>query len=182
VNVLKPVFKPVLKPFCAALLLMAAVASAQTEFVFGDALPDAPELAARGPYSVGVRTLQTTNPDQLDVLAVTPEMPNPRYDRPLIVEVFYPGTVPAGQEALTTYWDVYGYGPDNPERPNTPLVFAGRALRDAAPDAEGAPYPLVVISHGYPGSRLMMTYLAENLASKGYVLAKAPTFSNVESV
>ena len=149
----------------------APTTTTQTEFVFGDPLPDAPELAPRGPYSVGVRTVQTVNPDQLDVLAVTPENPNPRYDRPLTVEVFYPGTVPAGQQALTTYRDVYGFGPNNPERPNTPLTFAGRALRDAAPDKAKAPYPLVVLSHGYPGSRLMMTYLAENLASKGYVVA-----------
>ncbi len=159
------------KLLCATLLGVLSFASAQTEFVFGDALPDAPALASRGAYSVGVRTLRAVNPDQLDVLAVTPETPNPRYDRPLAVEVFYPGTVPAGQEAMTTYRDVYGYGPNNPERPNTPLTFAGRALRDAAPDAGGAPYPLVVLSHGYPGSRLMMTYLAENLASKGYVVA-----------
>lgn len=161
----------------------AKTEAAQTDFVFGDALPDAPELAARGPYSVGVRTVQTVNPDQLDVLAVTPEQPNPRYDRPLTLEVFYPGTVPAGQEALTTYRDVYGFGPNNPDRPNDPLTFAGRALRDAAPDESSAPYPLIVLSHGYPGSRLMMTYLAENLASKGYVVAAIghtdSTFDNV---
>lgn len=174
-----------LKTSCAALLLMTALVTAQTqtEFVFGDPLPDAPKLAARGAYSVGVRTVEAVNPDQLNVLAVTPETPNPRYDRPLTLEMFYPGTVPAGQEARTTYRDVYGYGPNNPERPNTPLTFAGRALRDAAPDAEGAPYPLVVLSHGYPGSRLMMTYLAENLASKGYVVAAIghtdSTFENV---
>ena len=176
---------------CVTLCFVSATAQTDTnttaettqDFVFGDPLPDAPELAPRGPYSVGVRTVQTVNPDQLDVLAVTPEDPNPRYDRPLTVEVFYPGTVPEGQQALTTYRDVYGFGPNNPERPNTPLTFAGRALRDAAPDRAGAPYPLIVLSHGYPGSRLMMTYLAENLASKGYVVAAIghtdSTFDNV---
>ncbi len=133
------------KLLCATLVGVLSFASAQTEFVFGDALPDAPALAPRGAYSVGVRTLRAVNPDQLDVLAITPETPNPRYDRPLAVEVFYPDTVPASQEARTTYRDVYGYGPNNPERPNTPLVFAGRALRDAAPDAGGAPYPLVAL-------------------------------------
>lgn len=168
---------------CVTLLVLMNVTAAQTEFVFGDALPDAPELAARGAYDVGVRTLQTVNPDQLNVLEVTPETPNPRYDRPLTLELFYPAVIPAGQEALTTYRDVYGYGPNNPERPNDPLTFAGRALRDAAPDRGSAPYPLVVLSHGYPGSRLMMTYLAENLASKGYVVAAIghtdSTFDNV---
>lgn len=154
-------------------------------FVFGDALPDAPERAARGPYGVGVRTLELVNPDQLNALAVTPDAPEnapePRYDRPLTVELFYPGDVP--EDALVTYTDVFGYGPDNPERPNTPFEFSGRAGRGAEADASGAPYPLVVLSHGYPGSRLMMTYLAENLASKGYVVAAVghtdSTFENV---
>jgi len=165
-------------------MALLSFATAQTgEFVYGDPRPDAPELAPRGPFAVGVRTLEMVNPDQLDVLAVTEETPNPRYDRPLTVEVFYPGAVPEGEEARTVYRDVLGYGPDNPERPNTPFEFPGRALRNAAPDSEGAPYPLVVLSHGYPGSRLMMTYLAENLASKGYVVAAVghtdSTFENV---
>jgi predicted dienelactone hydrolase len=33
------------------------------------------------------------------------------------------------------------------------------------------PYPLVIVSHGYPGNRLLMSHLGENLASKGYVVA-----------
>ena len=35
--------------------------------------------------------------------------------------------------------------------------------------AGGGPFPLVVISHGYPGNRYLMSHLGENLASKGYV-------------
>ena len=31
-------------------------------------------------------------------------------------------------------------------------------------------FPLIIVSHGYVGSRLLMTYLTENLASKGYVV------------
>lgn len=157
--------------FCVTLLVLMNVATAQTDFVFGDALPDAPELAARGPYKIGVRTVEVVNPNELEVLAVTPDNPNPRYDRPLTLEVFYPAVIPTGETERTLYRDLYGYGPNNPERPNTPLVFPGRALRNAAPEVRSAPYPLVVLSHGYPGSRLMMTYLAENLASKGYVVA-----------
>ena len=126
---------------CVTLCFVSATAQTDTnttaettqDFVFGDPLPDAPELAPRGPYSVGVRTVQTVNPDQLDVLAVTPEDPNPRYDRPLTVEVFYPGTVPEGQQALTTYRDVYGFGPNNPERPEHTID-----LRRTCPQRRGA--------------------------------------------
>lgn len=46
----------------------------------------------------------------------------------------------------------------------------GKALRDAPPKT-GERYPLVIVSHGYPGSRVFLTWLTENLASKGYVVA-----------
>lgn len=138
-------------------------------FVYGDARPDAPELAARGQYAVGVRTLKVVNRDQLDILKFGEGNQNPRYDRPLTLEVWYPASA-AGAPQLTTYRDVLGNGANDPKRPNTPFEFQGRATRGARPDASGGPYPLVIVSHGYPGSRLMMSYLTENLASKGYVV------------
>jgi len=44
-------------------------------------------------------------------------------------------------------------------------------MRDAAPAVSDVPYPLVLVSHGYPGNRFLLSHLAENLASKGYVVA-----------
>jgi len=155
---------------------------------FGDARPDAPELAARGPLAVGVRTLVAEHADQLDVLRYSDAAPNPRYARKLTLEVWYPAQLAAGQKEHTVYTDVLGSGPNDPKRPNTPFQFNGRAARDAAPlaapaaasagtardaapaAAAGGRYPLVIVSHGYPGSRLQMSYLTENLASKGYIV------------
>jgi predicted dienelactone hydrolase len=147
---------------------------------FGDARPDAPELAARGPLAVGVRTLVVEHADQLDVLRVSDATPNPRYARKLTLEVWYPAQLAAGQKEHTVYTDVLGSGPNDPKRPNTPFQFNGRAARDAAPlaaapgaiavAASAGRYPLVIVSHGYPGSRLQMSYLTENLASKGYIV------------
>lgn len=120
--------------------------------------PDAPALTAPGPHVIGVQTLTLTNPDQLDVLNTTAEAA-PRYDRPLTVEVWYPaaeGTQPGG-----TYTANLRDG-------KTQVTLHGQAARDAAP-ASGATYPLIVISHGYPGNRFLMSHLGENLASKGYV-------------
>lgn len=141
----------------------------QASFFYGDARADAPELAHRGSYSVGVRSLDVVNPNQVDVINWTSENPDPRYDRPLKLEVWYPAVIPGNKPEVTTYHDVLGSGPDNPERPLIPFEFAGRALRDAKSDSEGS-YPLVIVSHGYPGSRVLLTYLTENLASKGYVV------------
>ncbi|GAB3249592.1 hypothetical protein GCM10027347_06800 [Larkinella harenae] len=146
-------------------------ANAQTTDAFlpGDPLPDAPELAPRGTYGVGVRTLKLTHKAQVDVLR-TKDGKSPVYDRPLTVEVWYPARIPAGNDQLVTYNEVLGRAND-PKRPLVPFTFVGRALRDAQPDPGTGAYPLVIVSHGYPGSRLLLTYLTENLASKGYVVA-----------
>ena len=40
----------------------------------------------------------------------------------------------------------------------------------AAPLPQTAALPLIIISHGYPGNRYLMSHAAENLASKGYVV------------
>jgi predicted dienelactone hydrolase len=142
----------------------------EADVFYGDARPDAPALAQRGPYAVGVRTLEVVNPDQIDILSFTPQNPSPLYDRPLTLEVWYPAALRPGQRQVTTYDDVLGSGPGDPERPITPFTFGGRAARGAAPDPSDGPYPLVIVSHGYPGSRVLMTYLTENLASKGYIV------------
>ena len=146
-----------------------AIIQAQTQdFLYGDGLPDAPELSERGSYSVGVRTLDLVNPDQVDILN-TKKGKNVVYDRPLTVEVWYPAELTSETVSLVTYEEVMGTRGDS-LRPLIPFTFKGRAVRDAAPKANGEPYPLVVVSHGYVGSRYLMTYLTENLASKGYVV------------
>ena len=43
----------------------------------------------------------------------------------------------------------------------------------ATPPRPRGSFPLVLISHGYPGNRFLMSHLGENLASKGYVAVSA---------
>lgn len=50
-------------------------------------------------------------------------------------------------------------------------TLTGKAVRDAAVVTTDGSFPLVIISHGYPGNRFLMSHLAENLASKGFVVA-----------
>ena len=121
--------------------------------------PDAPELAALGPHPVGVRHVTMTNPDQIDILRVSPTA-LPRHDRALTVEVWYPAA--AGTPVGTRYDTILRDGV-------LPIALHGLACRDARA-AEGR-FPLVLISHGYPGNRFLMSHLGENLASKGYVVA-----------
>ncbi len=143
-------------------------AQSDSLFINGDGLPDAPELSKRGEYQVGVRTLDFINKHQIDIL----NSKNGRdtfYDRPLKVEIWYPALIPEGKNQLASYEDVLGSIMDS-TRPLIPFTFSGRALRDAQPDLKPQAYPLIIVSHGYTGSRVLLSYLTENLASKGYVV------------
>ena len=57
--------------FIISSLLIIISTSAQvksTDFIVGDALPDAPALAPRGSYPIGVQTLEVINKGQIDIL------------------------------------------------------------------------------------------------------------------
>ena len=137
---------------------------------------DAPALAALGSYSVGVKTLNFTNANQLDVVNAKSDGTTPAYNRPLTVEVWYPAKLAAGQAAAGEYKAMTRDG-------KTTVSLFGKAVRDAAADASGGPYPLIIISHGYPGNRFLLSHLGENLSSKGYVVVSIDhTDSNYENI
>ncbi len=129
-------------------------------------LPSAPELAAYGDLPVGVRQIEMVNPGQIDILAIDGTAPKPdtfpTYDRPLTVEMWYPAA--EGASGDTSFKAFLRDG-------TTEVTLTGQAMRDASPATPDAAYPLVIISHGYPGNRFLLSHLAENLASKGYVVA-----------
>jgi predicted dienelactone hydrolase len=104
--------------------------------------PDAPPLAVRGSYAVGVQTL---------------ELSDAARSRTFTVEVWYPTAAPEQDISYSTYLG------------NTPISIPGRASRDAAPLKEK--FPLIVASHGQPGVRFQYAYLCEQLASRGFVVA-----------
>jgi predicted dienelactone hydrolase len=149
----------------ALLAASLTAGAAQAENRIDRQLPNAPELAAYGDHAVGVRTLEMVNRDQIDILAIDPaaDKPDemPRYDRPLTVEMYYPAAEGAqGETAFKAYL----------RDGTTEVTLQGQAMRDVDP-ASGETFPLVLISHGYPGNRYLLSHLAENLASKGYVVA-----------
>jgi dienelactone hydrolase len=91
------------------------------------------------------------------------------YDRPLTIEIWYPAVIPEGKLEYTVYQMASPKLSD--KVPTGKLIsIPGKALRDAEP-VKGKSFPLVIVSHGYPGSRYFLSYLSENLASKGYVVA-----------
>jgi len=125
--------------------------------------PFAPELAAYGTYDIGVRTLRVTDRNRPDILNTKEGGPVARYDRTLTLEVWYPATLAAGQKAGGEYRAIT-------RDPAVTATLYGKAVRDVAPVSGAPAFPLVVISHGYPGNRFLMSHLGENLASKGFVV------------
>ena len=154
--------------FLQLFFFISITLSAQDDFLYGDAMPDAPDLSERGDYTLGVRTLEMEHKDQVDILN-SKDGKDPLYNRKLTVEMWYPAQVASETEASVTYEEVMGTRGDS-LRPLIPFTFKGRALRDAPPKTTEGKSPLIIVSHGYVGSRYLMTYLTENLASKGYIV------------
>ncbi len=156
-------FKKPIAALLAALSILAGAALAQDNRI--DTIrSDAPELAQYGKAAIGVKTLRMVNPRQLDIIKFKAGEPMPVYDRPLTVEVWYPAVAASATPGAGQYKVFTRDG-------KTEVTLNGRAVRDAKSDTAGGPYPLLIISHGYPGNRFLLSHLGENLASKGYVVA-----------
>lgn len=127
---------------------------------------DAPELARLGEHAVGVRTLSFTQPGQVSLWPLPDaEEPPARSDRVLVVDLWYPAE-PAAGAAAESY---HGSLVSEPPAPPAEFTIPALAVRDA-PAARGR-YPLVIFSHGYGNVTAVFSWLTENLASKGYVVA-----------
>ncbi len=113
---------------------------------------DAPELAAPGAFAVGVSSE-----------AFAPSEPGTRLGRPLAVDIWYPATTAVSGPKV-----VYSGALTGEDGRDVAFASGGSAVRDAAP--RPGSYPLVILAHGYGGTPVAMTWLSENLASKGYVV------------
>ena len=127
---------------------------------------DAPELARLGTLGVGLRTIELVHEAQADVLAFDSATgAAPLADRKLTVDIWYPAQVDPGAATETYSGSLTG----EPPAPPTHFTRPGIAVRDV-PQADGR-FPLVIVSHGYDNESVLLSWLTENLASKGYVVA-----------
>ena len=163
-------------------LFTAAICTAMMTFAQQNQIdfinPLAPEFAQFGKLDIGVRTIEVSSPDAVDVLSTPRGGETAFYERRLTVEVWYPADL-AGGEPGGTYEAIT-------RNPQITATLQGRAARNAEALVELGPYPLIIISHGYPGNRYLLSHAGENLASKGYVVAsidhKESTYEDQQSI
>ena len=147
--------------FTCSVVLAAAVGVLAEQNRIDVVTPAAPQLAAFGTHAIGVRTIEVTDPDRIDIVNTRNGEAAARYDRTLTLEVWYPAAQPSGRQDGTEYRTIT-------RDPGLTTTLRGRAMRNAEP-VRTAAFPLVIISHGYPGNRYLLSHLGENLASKGFV-------------
>jgi predicted dienelactone hydrolase len=147
----------------ACLALLAAPTHAGVPSMPG---VDAPELAALGPNKVGFRSVLLTHQNQPDVEnGGSGGTEVPLVDRTLRVDIWYPATVKNGAKPVVYRGSLWA------EPPFPAVNFSQKGMAVSGAKAAGGKHPLVIISHGYSNNPAMMTWLTENLASKGYVVA-----------
>jgi predicted dienelactone hydrolase len=139
----------VLVTLLALLMSLAGVMAQEGEAVVGTGLrPDAPTYGVRGPHPVGTRDLVIDG------------------EAPLDISVWYPALNDDNLEEAITY--PYTIKMDTPA--GTTATVAGHAISEAPYDLSGSPYPLVILSHGFSLGRTAYAWLAEHLASHGFVV------------
>lgn len=155
------------KALIAALLLLApTVVAAQTVPARPPSVPDidAPELAAPGADAAGMTQRIIAIHDRLDPLASLIAGHEMHGDRVLHLRIWYPARATPGAQPVTYHGSLTG----EQGHPDAPFTVPGLAFAEALPAGEH--FPVVVLSHGYNNDPVMLSWLGENLATKGYVV------------
>ena len=134
--------------------------------IIGDSLPGSPELSTRGTISAGCSTMSFIRPAVPSLANGLSVLPLPIADRVIHYTVWYP--VAAGEPGETCVYTDYMGRIDLGNLKS--YDFPGRARVGGTPDRTMGARPVVILSHGYPGSMMLLANLAENLSSKGYIV------------
>jgi predicted esterase len=138
-----------------------------------------------GPYAVGTRSWQWTDPARLD-----PYAPGGNTPRQLVAQAWYP--VDPGNEGEYSPWmpSAEIVAPAVADWINLPSFFLNhlvlvktQALQDVSIAMSEEGFPLLLFSHGYGGFRAQNTNQMQYLASHGYiVVAVEHTYGAVVTV
>jgi predicted dienelactone hydrolase len=150
----------------AAMLTASSVAAAPAEAAPPPSVPEvgAPSLAALGPNGVGVTEMTVVDRGAVDPLGSLAKGELVRADRTMPLVIWYPAHVGPKDRRATYRASLVS----EPPKPPAYFTVPALAVSDAKPAGEG--YPIVLLSHGYNNDPVMLSWLGENLATKGYVV------------
>jgi predicted dienelactone hydrolase len=126
-----------------------------------------------GPYAIGTRTFHLVDESREEIYT-----PDPTDKREFMMQVWYPAaTERRGEKAF--YFDDPGVmGPVIAERLGLPEFLLDHidlveldVYKEEAVLAGGAPYPVLLFSHGLTGIRAQNTAMVRELVSQGFVVA-----------
>jgi predicted dienelactone hydrolase len=137
-----------------------------------------------GPYAIGNITRTFVDESRSEELT-----PDPSDFRTLVTEIWYPAAAETASQQEDT---LGGFLPEDPTtfkslaagafaldeaRYQELMQTPTRSVREASL-AEGGPFPVVLFSHGNGGFRFQSIFLAEHLASHGYIVVSADHTGN----
>lgn len=122
--------------------------------------PDTPPYGLPGPYMIGTRDLATGG------------------DTPLEMTVWYPASNEDNRRAAVTY--LYQMKIGAPFGDVAIAAFKGQAVDNAPYDRSASPYPLVILSPGFSIGSAAYGWLAEHLASYGFVVISPDHSENLD--
>lgn len=132
-------------------------------------LPVPRVVAPSGPYTVGTATFVLTDRSRPELYSGKGE------PRKFMVQVWYPATPGPDDQPAPWMADAETVAPAIAEYIRLPKYFLNHlalakttSYQDAPVDPDGAPYPVLVFSHGWNGFRAQSTFLMQELASHGY--------------
>ena len=133
-----------------SVLFMGAKSKQKSVVKSTGSLPEVPQFSVKGPYSIGIRDLSIGSEIPLEITVWYPAVNNDLDEE----EITYPYEIklgdPFGTVALASY--------------------DGLAMSDAPIDHSTSPYPLVILSPGFSIGSSAYAWLAEHLASYGFVV------------
>lgn len=141
------------------LLLLFAAAQNRADSQ-GSSQTETPPYSVRGPNQVGTRDFVIDDDVHLDIT------------------IWYPALNEDDAEDAIAY--PYMTHPDT-SMGMSPIV-TGNAISESPYDLAAGPYPLVILSHGYSLGRTAYAWLAEHLASYGFVVIAPQHYEQVDEI
>lgn len=137
-----------------------------------------------GPYAIGTFTTYLVDESRPEIYTA-----DPNDNREVMVQIWYPAASRTGEPAKYLE-DLDVAGPVIAEQFGLPAFLLSHVnlteldvWKDAPAASDGAPFPVIIFSHGLTGIRMQNTVMVRELVSHGYIVGAVDhTYGNALSV